>query len=58
MARTAQQKKFAKVAKSSMATCIRDSSSVTAYKKCMSVNMKAGLGTKRKRKAAKKRRRR
>jgi len=58
MARTSQQRKFGKVAKAARRICIRDSSTVSAFDLCMSTEMKSGLGTKRKRKTTKKRKRR
>lgn len=36
-------RKFGTVAKASNAVCHRETNSVSAYKKCMSTNMKAGL---------------
>lgn len=54
-ARTAQQKKFKRVAQAANKKCHRDTNSVPGYKKCMSTEMRAGLGGKRK--SRKKRRR-
>lgn len=49
-ARTPQQKKFKRVAKAANVVCHRDTNTVAGYKKCMSTEMKAGLGKRKGRK--------
>lgn len=52
---TPHMRAFGKVAKAANIVCHAETSTVTAYKKCMSTNMKAGLkkaGVTKKRKAA------
>jgi hypothetical protein len=48
-ARTAQQKKFKRVAQAANKKCHRDTNSVPGYKVCMSREMRAGLGKRKKR---------
>lgn len=53
-----QQRKFRTAAKTANAICHRETNSVAGYKSCMRREMKAGLGSKKKSRKGRRRRRR